>query len=53
MGDASKNMKTVKLLSFTVPTVARNTSERNIVVKNSQQGTQRWYVVISRRQNIS
>ena len=53
MGDTSKNMKTVKLLSFTVPTVARNTSERNIVVKNSQQGTQRWHVIISRRQNIS
>lgn len=52
-GNTSKNMKIIKLLSFRVPTVTRNTSERNIVVKDSQQGTQRWYLIISRRQNIS
>lgn len=40
-----------KILSITVP-VTRDASERNIAVKNSQEGTKKWYLIISRKQTL-
>lgn len=41
----------VKILSFVVP-VTKDTSERHVVIKSSQQGTKKWCLIISRKLSI-